>query len=31
MFQIDMLRAVGFQDVETLHKNSVFAAFGAIK
>jgi len=31
MFQIDMLRAVGFQDVEILHKNSVFAAFGAIK
>lgn len=31
MFQIDMLRAVGFQDVEILHKNSVYAAFGAIK
>jgi tRNA (cmo5U34)-methyltransferase len=31
MFQIDMLREVGFRDVEILHKNSVFAAFGAIK
>ncbi len=31
MFQIDMLREVGFQEVEILHKNSVFAAFGAIK
>jgi tRNA (cmo5U34)-methyltransferase len=31
MFQIDLLRAVGFREVEILHKNSVFAAFGAIK
>ncbi|MCX6065863.1 MAG: methyltransferase domain-containing protein [Chloroflexi bacterium] len=31
MFQIDMLREVGFRKVEILHKNSVFAAFGAIK
>ncbi len=31
LFQIDMLRKVGFQTVEILHKNSVFAAFGAIK
>jgi tRNA (cmo5U34)-methyltransferase len=31
MFQIDMLREVGFREVEILHKNSVFAAFGAIK
>lgn len=31
MFQIDMLRKVGFQEVEILHKNSVFAAFGGIK
>ena len=31
MFQLDMLRSVGFQHVELLHKNSVFAAFGAIK
>jgi tRNA (cmo5U34)-methyltransferase len=31
MFQIDLLREVGFEDVEILHKNSCFAAFGAIK
>jgi tRNA (cmo5U34)-methyltransferase len=31
LFQIDLLRKVGFQSVEILHKNSVFAAFGAIK
>jgi tRNA (cmo5U34)-methyltransferase len=31
MFQIDLLREVGFQNVEILHKNSVFAAFGASK
>jgi tRNA (cmo5U34)-methyltransferase len=31
MFQIDMLRAVGFREVEILHKNSVFAAFGGLK
>ncbi len=31
MFQIDMLRKVGFDTVEILHKNSNFAAFGAIK
>jgi len=31
MFQLDMLREVGFVDVELLHKNSVFAAFGAAK
>jgi tRNA (cmo5U34)-methyltransferase len=31
MFQIDLLRAVGFAQVEILHKNSTFAAFGAIK
>jgi tRNA (cmo5U34)-methyltransferase len=31
LFQIDMLRAVGFNHVEILHKNSTFAAFGAIK
>jgi tRNA (cmo5U34)-methyltransferase len=31
MFQIDMLRKVGFSEVEILHKNSNFAAFGAIK
>jgi tRNA (cmo5U34)-methyltransferase len=31
MFQIDLLRAVGFSTVEVLHKNSCFAAFGAVK
>ena len=31
MFQLDLLRTVGFSDVEILHKNSCFAAFGAVK
>lgn len=31
LFQIDLLREVGFSTVEILHKNSCFAAFGAIK
>ncbi|MBN1217915.1 MAG: hypothetical protein JXM69_03215 [Anaerolineae bacterium] len=31
LFQIDMLRRVGFSQVEILHKYSCFAAFGAIK
>ncbi len=30
-FQLDLLRKVGFRTVELLHKNSCFAAFGAIK
>jgi len=30
-YQLDLLRKVGFQHVEILHKNSCFAAFGAIK
>jgi tRNA (cmo5U34)-methyltransferase len=30
-FQLDLLRAVGFQRVELLHKNGPFAAFGAVK
>jgi len=30
-WQLDLLRQVGFQKVELLHKNSCFAAFGAIK
>jgi tRNA (cmo5U34)-methyltransferase len=29
MYQIDLLRRVGFRQVEILHKTSVFAAFGA--
>jgi tRNA (cmo5U34)-methyltransferase len=31
LFQTDLLREVGFQTVEVLHKNGPFAAFGAIK
>lgn len=31
MYQLDLLRQVGFQEVEILHKNSCFAAFGAVK
>ncbi len=31
LFQIDLLREVGFKQVELLHKNNCFAAFGAIK
>lgn len=31
LYQIDLLREVGFANVDILHKNSVFAAFGAIK
>ncbi|MFD2872083.1 class I SAM-dependent methyltransferase [Mucilaginibacter ximonensis] len=30
-FQMDLLKKVGFKQVEILHKNSYFAAFGAIK
>jgi len=30
-FQLDLLRAVGFGEVELLHKNSCYAAFGAVK
>ncbi|HWG44743.1 MAG TPA: class I SAM-dependent methyltransferase [Gemmataceae bacterium] len=31
LFQLDMLRQVGFNQVEVLHKNMCFAAFGAVK
>ena len=31
IFQLDLLREVGFGKVEILHKNSCFAAFGAIR
>lgn len=31
LFQLDLLRQVGFAQVEVLHKNLCFAAFGAIK
>ncbi len=30
-YQLDLLRKVGFNHVELLHKNSCFAAFGAVK
>lgn len=31
MYQLDLLRAVGFRAVEVLHKNGCFAAFGAVR
>jgi tRNA (cmo5U34)-methyltransferase len=31
MFQLDALREAGFSEVEILHKNSCFAAFGGVK
>lgn len=31
LYQIDLLREVGFTTVEVLHKNGCFAAFGAVK
>jgi tRNA (cmo5U34)-methyltransferase len=31
IYQLDLLREVGFKHIELLHKNSCFAAFGAIK
>ncbi len=31
LFQLDLLREVGFAQVEVLHKNVCFAAFGAVK
>ncbi len=31
VFQLDLLRHVGFEQVEVLHKNSCFAAFGGVK
>jgi tRNA (cmo5U34)-methyltransferase len=31
LFQIDLLREIGFVQAEILHKNSVFAAFGGMK
>ena len=30
-YQLELLRRVGFECVELLHKNSCFAAFGAVK
>ena len=31
MFQLDLLREVGFSQVDVPHKNACFAAFGAVK
>ena len=31
VFQMDLLRKVGFRSTELLHKHSVFAAFGGVK
>jgi tRNA (cmo5U34)-methyltransferase len=31
LYQIDLLREIGFREVEILHKNGCFAAFGAVK
>lgn len=31
LFQLELLQRVGFAEVDVLHKNSCFAAFGAIK
>jgi tRNA (cmo5U34)-methyltransferase len=31
MYQLELLRSVGFRYVDVLHKNSTFAAFGGIK
>jgi tRNA (cmo5U34)-methyltransferase len=31
LYQLDLLRQVGFAQVEILHKNTCFAAFGAVK
>ncbi len=31
MFQLDLLREVGFSQVDVLHKNACFAAFSAVK
>jgi tRNA (cmo5U34)-methyltransferase len=30
-YQVELLREVGFRDVEILHKNGCFAAFGGVK
>ena len=31
IYQLDLLREVGFAEIELLHKNNLFAAFGGIK
>jgi tRNA (cmo5U34)-methyltransferase len=30
-YQMALLRRVGFSEIDLLHKNSCFAAFGAVK
>lgn len=31
LYQVDLLREIGFREAEILHKNGCFAAFGAVK
>jgi tRNA (cmo5U34)-methyltransferase len=31
LFQLDLLREAGFAQVDVLHKNACFAAFGGVK
>jgi len=31
MFQVDTMREAGFREIELLHKNAIFAAFGGMK
>ena len=31
MYQLELMRRVGFEDVDILHKHSIGAAFGGIK
>ena len=31
MYQLDLMRAVGFRAVDVLHKNGSFAAYGGIR
>ena len=31
VYQLDLLREVGFEQIEILHKNNLFAAFGGVK
>jgi tRNA (cmo5U34)-methyltransferase len=30
-YQLDLMKKLGFRQVDVLHKNSCFAAFGAVK
>lgn len=31
LYQLELLRSVGFREIDVLHKNSTFAAFGGVK